>query len=329
MTLKKTMIRGTGYALPSQIVTNEDLSKRVDTSDEWIRTRTGIEERRIAPPGMNNSDLAIEASRKALDAAGITAEEIDLIIVSTITPDMVFPATACLVQHAIGAKHAATFDLEAACSGFIYGLSVARQYIATGECTNVLVVASEVLSRITDWTDRSTCVLFGDGAGAAILSASDEGDSDFLSFFLGGDGKYGDILNLPAGGSRKPASHETVDAREHTMKMNGPEVFKAAVMKMNHSMRAVLKKAGYESQAIDLVIPHQANLRIIESLRKYLDLSEDKVYVNLQKYGNTSAASIAIALGEVIETGRLKRGQLVGLCAFGGGLTWAACILRY
>jgi len=323
------MIRGTGYALPSQIVTNEDLSKRVDTSDEWIRTRTGIEERRIAPPGMNNSDLAIEASRKALDAAGITAEDLDMIIVATITPDMVFPATACLVQHALGAKHAATFDLEAACSGFIYGLSVARQYIATGEYKNVLVVASEVLSRITDWTDRSTCVLFGDGAGAAILSAAEEGESDFLSFFLGGDGKYSEILNMPAGGTRKPASHETVDAQEHSMKMNGPEVFKAAVMKMNHSMRAVLKKAGYESQAIDLVIPHQANLRIIESLRKYLDLSEDKVYVNLQKYGNTSAASIAIALAEVIESGRLKRGQLVGLCAFGGGLTWAACILRY
>lgn len=329
MTLRKTVIRGTGFAVPSNIVTNDDLSKSVDTSDEWIRTRTGIEERRIAPPETGNSDLAIEAARKALDRAGLSAEDIDLIIVSTITPDMVFPATACLVQNALGAKHAATFDLEAACSGFIYALSVARQYIATGEYNNVLVVASEVLSRITDWSDRSTCVLFGDGAGAAVLSGTDEGESDFVSFFLGGNGKYADILNMPAGGSRKPASHETVDAREHTMKMNGPEVFKAAVMKMNHSMRQVLTRAGLQSSDVDIVIPHQANLRIIESLRKYLDLPEDKVYVNLQKYGNTSAASIAIALAELVESGRLVRGQLVGMCAFGGGLTWAACLLRY
>ena len=329
MTLKKTVIRGTGFALPPTVVTNADLSKKVDTSDEWIRSRTGIEERRIAEPGLNNSDLAVEAARMALDKAQLSADDIDLIIVATITPDMVFPATACLVQHALGASKAATFDLEAACSGFIYGLSVARQYIATGEYTNVLVIASEILSRITDWTDRSTCVLFGDGAGAAVLSAAEDGQSDFLSFFLGGDGKYGDILNMPAGGSRKPASHETVDALEHTMKMNGPEVFKAAVTKMNHSMRMVLTKAGVKSSDVDIVIPHQANLRIIESLRKYLDLPEDKVYVNLQKYGNTSAASIAIAFAELIENGRLKRGDLVGMCAFGGGLTWAACMLRY
>lgn len=329
MRLRKTVIRGTGFSVPSQIVTNDDLSKTVDTSDEWIRTRTGIEERRIASPELNNSDLAVEAARIAIERAGINAEELDLIIVSTVTPDMIFPATACLVQEALGAKHAATFDLEAACSGFIYALSVARQYIASGEYNNVLVVASELLSRVTDWSDRSTCVLFGDGAGAAVLSGSDEGESDFLSFFLGGNGKYADILNIPAGGSRKPASPETLAERGHCMKMNGPEVFKAAVKKMNLSMHQVLAKAGLQSSDLDIIIPHQANLRIIDSLRKYLDLPEDKVYVNLQKYGNTSAASIAIALAELEESGRLTRGQLVGMCAFGGGLTWAACLFRY
>ena len=329
MELRKIKISGVGYAVPPRILTNDDLSKMVDTSDEWIRSMTGIVERHIADPGMNNSDFATIAAKNALAMSGIPAEEIDMIIVSTITPDMVFPATACLVQHAIGARHAATFDLEAACSGFIYGISVARQFLATGECKNVLVIASELLSRITDWTDRSTCVLFGDGAGAVILTGTDEGESDILSTVLGGDGKHSDILYLPAGGSRKPASHETVDAREHTMKMNGPETFKLAVTKMNACVKLALKRAGLAATDIDIVIPHQANLRIIEMLRKTLDLPEEKVYVNLQKYGNTSAATIAIALAELVESGRVKRGDIIAMCAFGGGLTWAANILRY
>jgi len=327
--MTKVRISGTGYAVPPKVLTNDDISQMVDTSDQWIRDRTGIEERHIAEEGMNNSTLATEAARRALDNAGIAAEELDMIILATITPDMIFPATACLVQQALGARRAATFDLEAACSGFLYALSVARQYIATGDCKHILVVASEILSRVTDWSDRSTCILFGDGAGAAILSASEEGESDILSVFLGGDGQFGDLLCIPAGGTKELATHETVGTWKHTIQMRGPEIFKTAITKMNVSMRMVLKRAGVEAGDLDIVIPHQANLRIIDSLRKYLDLPKEKVYVNLQKYGNTSAASIAIALAECAESGRLKRGNLVGMCAFGGGLTWAACVLRY
>ncbi|MDR2733289.1 MAG: ketoacyl-ACP synthase III [Spirochaetota bacterium] len=326
---KQARISGTGFAVPPRILTNAEISQRVDTTDEWIRTRTGIEERRIASEDMHNSDLAAEASRKALCAAGIAAEEIDMIVVATTTSDMPFPSMACILQQALGARRAAVFDVVAACSGFVYALSVARQYVASGECRHVLVTASEVLSRVTDWSDRSTCILFGDGAGAVVLSASDEGASDILAFHLGGDGRLGDLLKIPAGGSSKPASHETVNAREHTIRMNGAEVFKAAVQKMNFCMRMVLRRAGLEASDLDLVIPHQANLRIIDSLRKYLDLPREKVYVNLQKYGNTSAASIAIALAECVASKRLARGNLLGMCAFGGGLTWGACVLRY
>jgi len=322
-------ISGTGFSVPPRILTNAELSERVDTTDEWIRTRTGIEERHIASDDTYNSTLAAEASRKALQSAGIAAEEIDMIIVATATPDMPFPATACFLQQALGAPQAAVFDVVAACSGFVYALSIARQYVVGGECRHVLVVGSDVLSRVTDWSDRSTCILFGDGAGALVLSAADEGQSDILAFHLGGDGRMGDLLKIPAGGSRRPASHETVDAREHTIRMNGAEVFKAAVQKMSFCMRVVLQRAGIGANDLDLVIPHQANLRIIDSLRKYLDLPKEKVYVNLQKYGNTSAASIAIALAECVESKRLARGNLLGMCAFGGGLTWGACVLRY
>lgn len=327
--LMKAKITGVGYSVPEKILTNADLEKMVDTSDEWITTRTGIRERHIADPETTSSHLAIAAARKAIAQAEIDPDEIDLILVATITPDMVFPATACLVQHALGAKHAGTLDIEAACSGFIYGLSIARQFIATGTYRHVLVIAAEVLSKVTDWEDRSTCVLFGDGAGAAVVSASEEGDSDIIATHLGGDGRYEDILYLPAGGSKRPATHETVENREHYMKMNGPEVFKLAVTKMRASVRMVLKQGGVDSSQLSMVIPHQANLRIIESLRKYLDLPEEKVYVNLQKYGNTSAATIAIALAELIEQKMIQRGEYIALCAFGGGLTWAAALIRY
>lgn len=327
--LRKARITGVGHYVPERVLTNADLEKMVETSDEWITQRSGIRERRIAAPEQASSDLGVQAARKAIAMAGIEVDEINLIIVATITPDMVFPATACIIQHALGAKHAGTMDIEAACSGFLYGLSIARQYIATGECRHILVIAAETLSKITDWEDRSTCVLFGDGAGAVVVSADDSGESDILSTFLGGDGKYGELLNLPAGGSRRPATHETVDARQHFMRMNGAEVFKAAVTKMAASMKFALKRAGLEASQLDMVIPHQANLRIIDSLVKFLDLPQDKVYVNLQKYGNTSAATIPIAFSELVEQGRVKRGDYVAMCAFGGGLTWAAAILKY
>lgn len=327
--LFKAKIAGTGYAVPERVLTNADLEKMVDTNDEWIRTRTGIQQRHIADPGQTNSELGAQAATMAMKNAGVAPEDIDLIIVATITPDMVFPATACLIQEKLGLTRAGTVDIEAACSGFIYGLSMARQYVATGECRHVLVVASELLSRITDWEDRTTCVLFGDGAGAAVVSGTNEGESDILATDLGGNGKFANLLYLPAGGSSKPASHETVDAREHAIKMAGQEVFKQAVTMMKQSVETVLQKSGHLGSELKMVIPHQANKRIIDTLRKYLDLPEQKVYVNVHNYGNTSAASIAIALAELVEAGGLERGDLVALCAFGGGLTWAAALFRY
>jgi len=325
----KARINGTGYAVPEKILTNTDLEKIVDTSDEWIRTRTGIEQRHIAEPHESNSDFGATAAKIAIENAGLQPEEIGLIIVATITPDMVFPATACLIQEKLGLSNAGTVDIESACSGFIYGLSMARQYVATGEYEHVLVIASELLSRITDWEDRTTCVLFGDGAGAAVISGTNEGESDILATDLGGNGAFGNILYMPSGGSSKPACHETVDAREHTIRMNGQEVFKHAVNTMRSSVERTLEKAGVQPSELKAVIPHQANRRIIDSLRKYLDLPEQKVYVNVHNYGNTSAASIAIALAEMIENGGLERGDLVALCAFGGGLTWGAALCRY
>jgi 3-oxoacyl-[acyl-carrier-protein] synthase-3 len=325
----KARFAGVGYAVPDNVVTNADLEKSVATNDEWIRSRTGIEERRIAPPEMTSSQLGTLAARTAIEQAGVDPLDIDLIMVATITPDMVFPATACLIQHELGARNAGTMDLEAACSGFIYGLSVARAYIRSGEYRHVLVVAAETLSKITDWEDRGTCILFGDGAGAVLLSAVEDGDSDIIDCDLGGDGALAGLLYLPAGGSLKPASAETVANREHYMRMNGREVFKAAVNTMQGSVQKVLQRSGVAASDLALVIPHQANLRIIESLRKSLDLVPEKVYVNVQKYGNTSAASIAIALAEAVQKGLVKRGDLVVLCAFGGGLTWATALLRF
>ncbi|WP_124727636.1 beta-ketoacyl-ACP synthase III [Staphylospora marina] len=321
-------ILGTGAYLPEKVLTNRDLEKMVDTTDEWIVSRTGIRERRIAAPDQASSDLAVEAARQALEHAGLTAEEIDLIIVATVTPDMAFPATACLVQDRLGAKKAATFDLSAACTGFLYGITTAAQFIATGVYRYALVIGVECLSRILNWEDRNTCVLFGDGAGAAVLGPVEEGYG-FLSFELGGDGSGGEQLKLPAGGSRLPASEETVKNKLHTVSMAGREVFKFAVRVIGHCTEEALKKVGMTKDDIDFLIPHQANIRIIDSAIKRFGLTEDKVVINLDRYGNMSSASIPVALNEAVRDGRIKKGDTLVLCGFGGGLTWGAAVMKW
>lgn len=321
-------ILGTGAYLPERVMTNADLEKMVDTSDEWIVSRTGIRERRIAAPDEASSDLAVKAAEKALQHAGISADDIDLIIVATVTPDMSFPATACLVQDRLGASKAATFDLSAACTGFLYGVATAAQFITTGVYKYALVIGVECLSRILDWTDRNTCVLFGDGAGAAVLGPVGEGYG-FLSYELGGDGSGGDLLKLPAGGSRLPASEETLRQRLHTVSMSGREVFKFAVRVIGTSTEEALKKAGMSKEDIDFLIPHQANIRIIDSAIKRFGLTEDKVVINLDRYGNMSSASIPVALDEAVKQGRIKKGDTLVLCGFGGGLTWGAAVLKW
>ncbi|SEN15472.1 beta-ketoacyl-ACP synthase III [Lihuaxuella thermophila] len=321
-------ILGTGAFLPEQVMTNADLEKMVDTSDEWIVSRTGIRERRIAGPDEASSDLAVKAAEQALRHAGISADEIDLIIVATVTPDMSFPATACLVQDRLGASKAATFDLSAACTGFLYGVTTAAQFITTGVYNYALVIGVECLSRIVDWTDRNTCVLFGDGAGAAVLGPVGEGYG-FLSFELGGDGSGAELLKLPAGGSRLPVSEETLNQRLHTLSMSGREVFKFAVRVIGASTEEALKKAGLSKEDIDFLIPHQANIRIIESAIKRFGLTEDKVVINLDRYGNMSSASIPVALDEAVKQGRIKKGDILVLCGFGGGLTWGATVLKW
>ncbi|KFZ40578.1 MULTISPECIES: beta-ketoacyl-ACP synthase III [Thermoactinomyces] len=326
--MRSVGILGTGSYLPEKVLTNADLEKMVDTNDEWIVSRTGIRERRIAAPEEASSDLSVKAAEKALKKAGIRAEELDMIIVTTVTPDMNFPATACLVQDRLGAKKAATFDLSAACTGFIYGISTGAQFIATGVYKYVLVIGVECLSRIVDWTDRNTCVLFGDGAGAAVLGPVEEGYG-FLSFELGGDGSGGNLLNLPAGGSRLPASEKTIRERLHYVHMSGREVFKFAVRVMGNATEEALAKAGLSKEDIDFLVPHQANIRIIDSAVKRLGLTEDKVVVNLDRYGNMSSASIPVALDEAVERGLIKKGDTMVLCGFGGGLTWGATVLKW
>jgi 3-oxoacyl-[acyl-carrier-protein] synthase-3 len=326
--MRSVGILGTGAYVPEKVLTNSELEKMVDTSDEWIVSRTGIRERRIAAPEEASSDLAVKAAERALEDAGISAEDIDLIVVATVTPDMAFPATACLVQDRLRAEKAATFDLSAACTGFIYGVATASQFIATGVYKYALVIGVECLSRITDWTDRNTCVLFGDGAGAAVLGPVEEGYG-FLSFELGGDGSGGDLLKLSAGGSRRPASIETVQHKMHTIFMAGREVFKFAVRVLGTATDEALKKAGLSKEDIDLLVPHQANIRIIESAIKRFGLTEDKVVINLDRYGNMSSASIPVALDEAIKQGRVKKGDTLVLCGFGGGLTWGATVLKW
>ena len=326
--LKKACISGVGHYVPEKILTNADLEKMVDTSDEWIITRTGIKERHIAADNENSSDLGVAASKKAIEMAGISPDDIDLIICNTITPDMVFPATAALIQDKLQANNAGTIDIEAACTGFIYGLSIASQFIQTGKYKHVLVISAEVLSRITDWEDRNTCVLFGDGSGAAIVSeAPENSNSQLIDFYLRGAGKYKDILLLPAGGSAKPASMETVQNREHYMRMDGSATFKLAVTYMVESVENVLKAQNMSVEQVDWLIPHQANIRIMKMVAKRLGIPEEKVIINIEKYGNTSAATIPIAYSEFLENGKIKKGDTVVTVAFGGGMTWGANLL--
>lgn len=326
--LRSVGILGTGSAVPPKVLTNFDLEKMVDTNDEWIVSRTGIRERRIADEATACSDLALEAAQKAIENAGITAEDLDMIIVATVTPDMFFPSTACILQDKLGASKASAFDLEAACSGFLYGLTVAQQFIATGMYKHVLVVGAETLSKIMDFTDRGTCVLFGDGAGAAVLGEVEEGYG-ILSTDLGAKGEGGKYLTLPAGGSRMPASRETVDNRQHYIHMGGGEVFKFAVRIMGQGAVSVIEKAGLVIEDVDYLVPHQANIRIIEAAAKRVKLPMEKVKVNLDRYGNMSAASIPVALDEALREGKIKRGDHIVLVGFGGGLTWGAALIKW
>jgi len=321
-------IIATGSYVPEKVITNHDLERIVDTSDEWIVTRTGIRERRIADSNTATSDLATMAARRALESARLTPQDIDMIVVATVTPDMHFPSTACLVQRNIGATNASAFDLEAACSGFLYGIIVANQFVATGLCRNVMVIGAECLSKFVNWKDRNTCVLFGDGAGAVIVSRVGEGYG-FLSQVLGADGSGADLLMLEAGGSRKPPSFEKVERELHYIYMEGSEVFKFAVRIMAAMAEEAVQRAGLTKEQVDFLIPHQANIRIIEAARKRLELPEDKVYVNLDRYGNMSAASIPVALDEAIRLGRIKKGDNIVMVGFGGGLTWGACAMKW
>lgn len=321
-------IAGLGVAIPERVVTNYDLQELVDTSDEWIRTRTGIRERRIAASKQATSDLAVEAARKALEDAGTTPEEVDLIIVATNTPDMLLPATSCLVQDRLGAKKAGAFDLLAGCTGFIYALSVGQQYIAAGAMETVLVIGAETLSRIINWQDRSTCVLFGDGAGAAVLKKVSPGRG-IIATRLGADGSGGEHLYIPAGGSRLPASEHTVRQGLHYVHMNGREVFKFAVKVMGEGAMEVLNMAGIDPGHVDYFIPHQANIRIIEAAAKRAGIDMERVLVNVDRYGNTSTASIPLVLYEAVQEGKIRDGHNIVMVGFGAGLTWAALVMKW
>jgi 3-oxoacyl-[acyl-carrier-protein] synthase-3 len=323
-----TKIAGTGMYVPDRVLTNRDLERMVDTSDEWILERTGVRERRIAAPDQASSDMALIAAQRALESAGVTPEEIDHIVLATTTPDHYLPSCACTVQARLGAHRAAAYDLFAACTGFIYGLSIGHGIIGTGQADTVLVIGVEMLSRVTDYKDRNTCVLFGDGAGAAVLRPCPPGEG-MLAIRIQSDGRLGEMLEIPAGGSRLPASHATVDACGHVIKMRGKELFKVAVRAMEESLRGVLEESGLAPDDLDVVIPHQANLRIIDAMRERLGIPAEKVIVNIDRYGNTSSASIPISLDEVARGGRLKRGDHVGLVGFGGGVTWGAALVEW
>jgi 3-oxoacyl-[acyl-carrier-protein] synthase-3 len=321
-------ITGVGSYVPEKILTNADLEKMVETSDEWITTRTGIKERRIAAQDEFTSDMAAKAALQAMKMAGVTADQINLVIVATVTPDMPFPSTACLVQHKIGAKNAAAFDLEAACSGFIYGIEVAKQFIISHTYETVLVIGAEKLSSITDWKDRNTCVLFGDGAGAAILQHR-PGTQGLLAAAVGADGEKSDLLFMPGGGSRCPATQGSVDARLHFLRMEGKETFKNAVQTMSAAAREVLRRCELDISRIKCVIPHQANRRIVDAVAERIGATPAQVFVNLHKYGNTSAASVVIALDEAVASGKIQRGDLVLLVVFGAGSTWGAAVIEW
>jgi 3-oxoacyl-[acyl-carrier-protein] synthase III len=326
---KRTVsIIGTGSYLPEKVLTNGDLEKMVDTSDEWIMTRTGIKERRIAAPGEHTSDLAAKAAQAALENAGISAEEIDLILVATVTPDMFFPSTACFVQAKIGAKKAACFDVSAACSGFLYAIEIAQQFITSHTYNTILVIGAEKLSSIVDWTDRNTCVLFGDGAGAAILRHRG-GSHGVIATHMGSDGGYSDILYIPGGGCRFPLSAENIDQRLNAIKMNGKETYKQAVNAMLTAANAALEQANLTPDDLACIIPHQANMRIIEAIADRMKVPIEKFMVNLDRFGNTSAAAVAIALDEANRTGRMREGDYILLVVFGGGLTWASSVVQW
>ena len=326
---KRTVsIIGTGSYVPERILTNADLEKMVDTSDEWIRSRTGISERRIAAPDETTSHMAVKAARAAIEQAGITPEEIDLIIVATVTPDMFFPSTACMVQRQLVAKRAACFDISAACSGFVFALEIAQQFITSSTYNTVLVIGADKLSNLVDWTDRNTCVLFGDGAGAAVLR-NRSGAHGVISTYMGSDGNFADILSIPGGPSCTSASKDAPDQRLNIIKMSGKEVYKQAVNAMLTAANTALEQSGLKAEDLACIIPHQANMRIIEAIADRMKVPLDRFLVNLDRYGNTSAAAVAIALDEANRTGRMQIGDYVLLVVFGGGLTWASSVIQW
>lgn len=324
----KARFSGLGFFVPPKVLTNFDLEKMVETTDEWIRTRTGIRERHIAEKGQSSGDLGYEAAKQAIQNSGLTAQDIDLIIVATITPHMLFPSTACYIQAKLGAQCGA-FDMAAACSGYTYAVAVAESFIKSGIHKHVLVVGSEVLSGFIDWTDRSTCVLFGDGAGAAVISRSENSDSGIVCSYLGSDGTLADVLKIPAGGSANPTTAETVQQGLHYLKMQGADVFKVAVRTMEEAVREVARRGGITVEQINCLIPHQANSRILNAVGERLGMGEDKVYTNVEVYGNMSSASTAVALCEAVQKKRIKPGDYVVLVGFGGGLTWAASLVKW
>jgi 3-oxoacyl-[acyl-carrier-protein] synthase-3 len=330
MSTLSTVILGTGSYAPERILSNVELAKSVDTSDEWIRTRCGIRERRIAAPGEATSDMGVHAARRALDDAGLKPADIDLLIVATITPDMPMPATACIIQQKLGVPtHAACFDLNAACTGFLYALDTACAMLSSGRYRHALVIGVEKLSTIVDWKDRTTCVLFGDGAGAVVIGKSTVSGQGLIGTKLGALGDSVDLLCIPGGGSNAPATAASIAAGSHFLKMKGKEVFKLAVRVMDEAARDILEQHHLRADQISLVIPHQANLRIIEAISEYLELPLDRFFVNVDRYGNTSAASIPLALDEARRTGRIKSGDLTLLVAFGAGLTYGSALIRW
>jgi 3-oxoacyl-[acyl-carrier-protein] synthase III len=324
----RARIVSTGRYNPPRVVTNHDLEQVVETSDEWIRTRTGIRERRLADKEVHAADMAAAAARIALERAGLDAMDVDLILLSTATPDRLLPSTACDVQALLGARNAGAYDFATACSGFLYGLSLAEAHIVAGQAKTVLLVCTEKMSSIIDWTDRATCVLFGDGAGAAVIQAASGDGRGILSGYMKSDGTLAELLWRPGGGSRMPLDIAVLDERSHYVKMAGPEVFKSAVRAMCEAAESALQRAGVTSDELDLLVPHQANMRIIDATAKYAKIPPEKVFINVDRYGNMSSASIPVALDEAVEQGRLGEGSLVLMVAFGAGFTWAANVVR-
>ena len=325
---QRASITGIGSYLPSKVLTNYDLEKMVDTSNDWIIQRTGIKERRVVENGVTTSDIATQASLRAMEDAGVSPKDLDMIITSTITPDHIFPSTSCYIQQKIGATRACAFDILAACAGFIYALSIGQSFINSGAMKTVLVVGAECLSKITDYTDRTTCVLFGDGAGAVIIQRNPI-KHEILSSNLAADGSEADVLIMPGGGARNPASLESVQQRLHYIQFKGKEVFKLAINNITNLILETAKENGLTLNDIDLIIPHQSNLRIIEATMEKLGLPMEKAFVNIDKYGNTSSASVPIAMDEARKEGRLRKGNIVMLVAFGGGLTWGSSVIRW